>query len=117
MSDVEILNGDFECIKDKLTSDSFVYIDSPYQKISETANFTAYTKLGFSEKDQIRLRDFCDYIDSIGAKFMASNSSAALIYSLYEDYIIEEVQARRSVNCKGDGRGKVTELIIRNYTD
>lgn len=48
-------------------------------------------------------------------KFMLSNSSAALVYDLYENYHIDKVSAGRAINAGGSGRGQVTELIIRNY--
>lgn len=115
LQDVKVMNGDFECIRDMLDQDSFVYLDPPYIPLSSTSNFTGYTDQGFDFDMQFRLREFCDYIDSIGAKFMLSNSSAPLVYELYESYNIDTVLANRVVNCKGSGRGKVEELIIRNY--
>ena len=36
---------------------------------------------------------------------------------LYKDYIIERVYASRSVNANPEKRGKLTELLIRNYKD
>lgn len=115
LQDVEILNGDFEGIKAMICAGDFVYLDPPYAPLSDTANFVGYTKLGFSDDMQMRLKAFCDYIDSVGAHFMMSNSSAPLIYDLYADYRIDEVMASRAVNCKAQGRGKVVELVVRNY--
>jgi len=112
---VEILNGDFELIRPMLDENSFVYLDPPYAPLSATSSFTGYTDKGFNDDMQLRLKEFCDYINSIGAKFMLSNSSAPLIYDLYSEYQIDEVLANRAVNCKASGRGKVTELVIRNY--
>lgn len=115
LQSVEILNGDFELIRPMLDANSFVYLDPPYAPLSATSSFTGYTDQGFDSGMQLRLKEFCDYIDGIGAKFMLSNSSAPLIYDLYSDYHIDEVLAKRAVNCKANGRGKVTELVIRNY--
>ncbi|MDD6269005.1 MAG: hypothetical protein PUA84_02980 [Oscillospiraceae bacterium] len=50
-----------------------------------------------------------------GIKFMLSNSDTEFIRQLYSGYDITEVSARRAINCNGNGRGAVTELIIRNY--
>jgi len=113
---VQLMQGDFDAIQPLLTADAFVYLDPPYAPVSATANFTSYTDQGFDQSMQQRLKEFCDYIDSIGAKFMLSNSAAPLIYELYKDYQIVEVQANRAVNSKASGRGKVTELIVRNYS-
>ena len=34
---------------------------------------------------------------------------------LYPNCNIDIVQAKRNINSKGDGRGKVNEVIIKNY--
>lgn len=46
---------------------------------------------------------------------MQTNSNTDFIRQLYLNYNITEVSARRAINCNGDGRGSVTELVIRNY--
>lgn len=112
---VRLMQGDFDAIRPLLSADAFVYFDPPYAPVSATANFTSYTDQGFDHSMQQRLKELCDYIDAIGAKFILSNSAAPLIYELYQEYQIVEVQASRAVNSKASGRGKVTELIVRNY--
>lgn len=112
---VEIATGDFEQIGGMLDKQSFVYFDPPYAPLSATSSFTGYTSGGFDADMQVRLRDFCNRLDAQGVKFMLSNSSAPLIYDLYRGYKVEEVMVGRAINCKGDGRGKVAELIVRNY--
>lgn len=112
---VSILTGDFEAIKPGLTKDSFVYLDPPYVPLSATSSFTGYTKDGFCVEEQLRLKEFCDYISDTGGKFLLSNSSAELVKDLYKGYLIEEVHASRAINSRGSGRGKVVELLISNY--
>jgi DNA adenine methylase len=34
---------------------------------------------------------------------------------LYDGYNIEIVQANRAINSKGDKRGKVDEVLVKNY--
>lgn len=36
-------------------------------------------------------------------------------HDLYGAWTIERVPARRSINCRGDRRVTVTDLIVRNY--
>jgi DNA adenine methylase len=115
LEDVTILCGDFEGVAEHITPDAFVYLDPPYAPLSATSSFTGYTDKGFDADMQFRLKEFCDHIDRQGARFMLSNSSAPLIYDLYSEYNIEEVQAKRAINCVGSKRGNVTELIVRNY--
>lgn len=107
---------DFSLVLNNLTSGTFVYLDPPYDPISETANFISYTKYGFTKEDHKRLRECCDALTARGIKFILSNSDTDFIRSLYAGYDITEVFAKRFINCNGNGRGDVKELIIRNYT-
>jgi DNA adenine methylase len=102
-------------IEDILDKDDFVYFDPPYAPLNTTSNFTSYTQDGFGSKMQIELRDFCNRLTDRGVKFMLSNSSAPLIIELYEKYHIEFVYASRAINSKGENRGKIPEVIVRNY--
>ena len=110
-----ILNGDFENIKKYVKKGDFVYFDPPYVPLNETSNFTGYTDKGFDEDMQFRLKEFCDYIDSIGAYFMLSNSHTEYIKELYNNYELVTVQANRALNCKANGRGKINEYLVMNY--
>ena len=98
-----------------VNQDDFVYFDPPYAPLNTTSNFTSYTQDGFGGEMQVVLRNFCDRLTDRGVKFMLSNSSAPLILELYEKYHIEFVYASRAVNCKGENRGKIPEVIVRNY--
>lgn len=110
-----ILNGDFEIIKSYIKKGDFVYFDPPYVPLNETSSFTEYTDIGFDEDTQFRLKELCDYIDSIGAYFMLSNSYTEYIKNLYKDYKLITVQANRALNCKASGRGKINEYLVINY--
>ncbi|MCB9666688.1 MAG: DNA adenine methylase [Myxococcales bacterium] len=95
--------------------EDFFYLDPPYAPISATANFTSYSLAGFSWQDQTELGDVFRALDSKGAKLMLSNSDVPLIHRIYEGYRIERILAPRAINCKGEARRPVPELIIRNY--
>ena len=113
--DVTILNGDFVEAVSEAKSGDFVYFDPPYVPLNETSSFTSYTNNGFNKEDQIRLRELCDELDSRGVKFLLSNSNVPFIQEQYADYTIEIVGATRAINSKASGRGKVEEVLIRNY--
>ncbi|SFP13055.1 DNA adenine methylase [Hydrogenimonas thermophila] len=115
LKDTEILNGDFEIIKPLIKKEDFIYLDPPYVPLNTTSSFTAYTDKGFDDDMQFRLKEFCDYINSIGAYFMLSNSYTDFILNLYKDYNIKIVMANRAINCKGDGRDKIKEVVVVNY--
>ena len=110
-----ITTGDFENIRTNVKKGDFVYFDPPYVPLNATSSFTAYTDKGFDDDMQFRLKELCDYIDSIGAYFMLSNSYTDFILDLYQDYTIKTVNANRAINCKGSNRGKVKEVLVINY--
>jgi DNA adenine methylase len=94
----------------------FVYFDPPYHPTSETS-FTAYAKSDFTEKDQMELAKFCIQLHNKGVNIMISNSNTSFIRKLYSSNIfkIGIVNVPRLVNCKGNGRNSVEEVLITNY--
>jgi DNA adenine methylase len=121
---VEIYQGDFSECEDKIDNNTFVYFDPPYKPITKTS-FTAYANSNFNDVQQKRLADFCVVLTKNGVKIMTSNSNPKQnddsctffddIYDGKDGFSITPVQAIRSINSKGSGRGKVSELIITNY--
>lgn len=114
-ADVHISAGDYAKVLQNLPKGTFVYLDPPYDPVSETANFTGYSRGGFTRDDQVRLREHCDDLNTRGIKFMLSNSATDFITDQYKDYNITIVQAKRSINSVASKRGDVDEVVIRNY--
>ena len=83
-NDIIFHNEDFKTILKKLESDTFVYLDPPYDPISDTSSFTGYDKGGFDQKEQTRLKRACDKLDKNGIKFLLSNSNTDFINDLYK---------------------------------
>lgn len=106
---------DYKKILKDITKHTFVYMDPPYDPVSDTSNFTGYSKGGFSRDEQVRLKECCDMLNSKGIKFMLSNSATPFIKSLYKDYNINIILARRSINSIASKRGDIEEVVIRNY--
>ncbi|MDR2522106.1 MAG: DNA adenine methylase [Synergistaceae bacterium] len=98
-----------------LPKETFVYLDPPYDPVSDTSSFTGYARGGFTRDNQIRLRECCDELNARGIKFMLSNSSTDFIKEQYAAYPIITVQAKRAVNSDSTKRGEVDELVVRNY--
>lgn len=122
LQDTQLVWGDFEKAKEFVTKESFVYLDPPYRPLNATANFTAYSRQGFSDQDQKRLAAFYKEMDRRGAYLMLSNSDPKnedladnFFEVLYQGYRIERVPANRSINSDARKRGAINELIIRNY--
>jgi DNA adenine methylase len=111
----ELYCGDFTHVLKNARKGDFVYFDPPYFPISKTSNFTSYTQNCFSEKDQQRLMKTFKELDTRGAYVMLSNSYSDFIADLYAEFEPEVVHANRMINCKGDKRGKIKELIVRNW--
>ncbi len=113
-NDIQIIQGDFADACNKAVKGDFVYFDSPYVPVSETASFTDYTKDGFSYADHVRLAELFIGLDKKGVNVMLSNNDVPLVHELYHGYKIIEVDARRSINSDASKRtGK--EVIIKNY--
>lgn len=115
LKNTEIKHADFSEILKKAKEGDFVYFDPPYVPLNETSSFTSYTKDGFDIDMQFKLRDVCDELDTMGVKFMLSNSDTKLVNELYANYEIKKVFASRQINANADGRGKITEVLVRNY--
>lgn len=115
LKNVSITNKDFEVVSLKAKKGDFVYFDPPYYPLNKTSSFVSYTD-NFSANEQIRLYKLFKMLDCEGIKVLQSNSNTDFIKELYKDFEIIEVISKRAINCKGDKRGKITELIIRgNY--
>lgn len=122
LKNTEIFYDDFTKSEKYIEEESFVYLDPPYRPLSTTSSFTDYAKEGFDDEDQKRLSRFFKKMSQRGAYLMLSNSDPKnenpeddFFDKLYKKYKIERVLASRIINCKGNGRGQINELIITNY--
>lgn len=115
-NEIEILNGDFATVTQDADHKSFVYFDPPYHSPDNT-NFTGYQANGFSEDDQIRLRDVYLELTEKGVKCLLSNSDTDFIRELFNDkrFKIIKVKAKRAINSNSAGRGEVDEVLIKNW--
>lgn len=113
-NEIIIQSGDFEVSVETADKYSFVYFDPPYHSPDNT-NFTGYQAGGFDEDDQIRLRDVYTRLSKREVKCLLSNSDTPFIRQLYKDYEIITVEANRAINSNVEGRGKVKELLIKNW--
>ena len=119
---IALLSADFEETLAFSGKNSFFYFDPPYKPINSTSSFNSYNKLEFNDNEQLRLKEFCDKLNKKGHKWLLSNSdpedlegNKGFFDNLYANYTIERVLASRNINSKGEKRGKLNELLIRNY--
>ena len=120
---VKEFEGTFEKCQQKSGEDSFIYFDPPYRPISQTSNFTSYSKYEFCDERQIQLGRFYQKIDKEKqSKLMLSNSDPKnlnqadnFFEKLYSNYKISRVAATRMINSNARKRGQIYELVITNY--
>lgn len=125
LKNVKILNGDYQIIEKHLDGNSFVYFDPPYRPLTQTS-FTSYSVDDWTgDLAQQRLADFCKALNKDGVKILLSNSDPTQIdendlffeeaYPQKEGFQIERILASRAINSKGSGRGKIYEILVKNY--
>ncbi|HUY01384.1 MAG TPA: DNA adenine methylase [Candidatus Deferrimicrobium sp.] len=115
LKNVKIYHDNFEKCLDFAGKDDFIYLDPPYQPLSSTANFTSYTKEGFSENEQLKLLEVIKVLDKCGCKVMLSNSYNEFILNMYNEFNIITVNAKRAINSNAAKRGQIKEALIINY--
>ncbi len=115
--DISIKCQDFEAALKNTSDGDFVYLDPPYQPISDTANFTSYTNGNFDYSDQERLYAKFKALDKKGVKILLSNSKSEEIIELFKEFSdgIIEINANRFINSVSQKRTGHTELLIKNY--
>jgi DNA adenine methylase len=123
-ANVTILNGDFERTAAEMSEGlNFFYFDPPYRPLNTTSSFNSYAKEEFNDIEQTRLRDFCARLDEQpNAMWMLSNSDCSaknpedtFFEDIYANFKIHRVYASRAINANPSKRGKLTELLIKNY--
>jgi len=121
LQNVTILNGDYTETISYADDKSVFYLDPPYKPLNKTSNFNSYAKDEFDDKEQIRLKEFCDVLNSHKYPWILSNSDVKntelnddFFDDLYKTYKIDRVTARRNINSVGKKRGKISELLISN---
>lgn len=119
LQSIEITAADYHACRSFVDENTFVYLDPPYRTLSTTVH---YTTAPFNDKEQIKLADFFMDLDFTGAKLLMSNSNPKnsnryddFFERLYDNFIINYVDAKRSINSNLYGRGTVSELLISNY--
>ena len=114
--------GDYSLCESFIDDKTFVYIDPPYRPLTQTAAFTSYSENDFSDVQQVELEMFVERISRKGARVVASNSDPKNVNiednffdDLYSKFKIERIFASRAINSKGNGRGKISELLVANF--
>lgn len=113
LNDVKVSHLDFRKLDEFKTGD-FVYFDPPYYPVNKNS-FVSYSGAKFSQEDHDDLYKLFYSLDLKGCKVMMTNSYTDYILNVYKHYDIKIITANRSINSNGEGRGKVKEVLIKNY--
>lgn len=123
LADVHIKCTDYHDSKKFMDENSFVYLDPPYRPINGKKSFEGYSKSNFNDDNQKELAKFCNEInDENKVSFILNNSDPTnyiedddFFERLYNNFNIEKVYAKRSINSNADGRGAISELLVYNF--
>ena len=117
LQSVKFYSVDFEELNFLIKPNTFFYLDPPYLPERNSIKQIKYTPDKFEEDEQIRLFHFVERINTVGAKFLLSNSNTDDQYfqQLYHNYTIEKVETKRLIASRADAREVLTELLIENY--
>ena len=116
------MSGDFLDCEEFIVENSFVYLDPPYRPLDGTSSFNGYSNNGFDDNDQIQLAEFYKRLSDKGAHVLLSNSDPKntnvddnFFDELYTDFKIERINAKRFINCDGNKRGPIKEILVSNF--
>lgn len=122
LKNVKIHTGEYFNMKKYIDHNTFVYFDPPYRPLTKTSEFTSYNSYVFDDEEQKKLSCFIKSLSKNGVNILASNSDPKNIDEndnffdeLYKPFDIVRVNAKRCINSKGNKRGNITEILIKNY--
>ena len=122
LQNVIVRTSDYHDVLDFADASTLVYFDPPYRPLNVTSGFTSYTEDQFNDEDQKKLAKLFEALSNNGAKVMLSNSdpkntneSDNFFDDLYAGFNIMRREASRMINSNGASRGKIKELLIKNY--
>jgi len=114
LKNARLMSEDYSVVVREADKDDFVYLDPPYLPVGKYADFKRYTKEPFFEDDHRKLADAFRELSDKGCLVLLSNSFHEKIANLYSGFYQEVVEMPRFINCKGEGRGRVRELLVSN---
>lgn len=122
LQNVQIHLGSYDESINWTEGKTLFYFDPPYRPLSKTSSFVSYSKGDFNDEDQRELAEFCKTLDKNKVKFILSNSDPkntvpedSFFDDLYDGFEIKRIKAGRAINSNPNKRGKITELLVRNY--
>ncbi len=110
-TDADFRSEDFVSVMQQARRGDVVYCDPPYTPLSKTANFVSYGAEVFSYDRHLELVDIAKKLRKKGVFVAISNHDSAATQKLYHGARIYTFKVQRYISCKGNNRGKASELI------
>jgi len=99
------------------TKGDIVYFDPPYLPISDSSNFSKYSKNDFGYDDHIALASTIKSLSKKGVRVILSNSDTRLSREIFSRYLeLRQVPMNRSISASASSRKPVMELLGVNFT-
>ena len=114
---VTFVCGDYAKIMNRARRGDIVYCDPPYVPLTDSANFTSYSKQSFGLDDQVQLAVKARHLSQRGVPVLISNHLNGFTKELYQHAEIEQFPVRRFISCKASSRENVQELLALYQTD
>ena len=116
LKNAQLKSVDFEKMVNTAKEGDFLFVDPPYTVKHNDNNFIKYNEKLFSWDDQTRLSKTLLRAKERGALILVTNAHHPLLVDLYKDHFNLIGITRHSVIAANSiNRGKVEELLIRNY--
>ena len=112
IKNVEFVVSDFSNSIIRAKKKDFLYLDPPYLPEKETS-FVSYNLEGFNIDKHNQLFNLCHQLKENKIKFLMSNSNVKLIHDSFNNYNIEIIECKRSINSKNPAK-KTNEVLINN---
>lgn len=115
LQDAKVSTFDFMDIKPLIKKGDFIFLDPPYTVAHQHNGFVKYNQKIFSWEDQIKLKEFVEYLISIEVNFVLTNASHNSIDELYKG-IGKHIYLKRPsvIGGKNAKREMYEEIIISN---
>ncbi len=107
----ELRHEDFLTAMERARAGDVVYCDPPYVPLTETSNFTAYTRGGFGPREQQALADKALALSKRGVHVVISNHDTVFTQTAYQGAQIISFNVQRFISCKGNSRGQAKEML------
>lgn len=107
----EFTQADFRQTFARAKAGDVIYCDPPYLPLSTTADFTAYTGVKFSLKDQQELAELALKACQEGAWVLISNHDTATARDLYSQAQMISFKVPRFISCQGISRRPAKEVL------